>query len=193
MIDYTKSVLASKVRNRFIQFLEELTEKDACHVILSHFGVINQDLANDFANGVEQQLKSTGENKRLIQRIFTIIVEGCQNVQIHGDKDDNGHQLAFVFLARKKSYYRLIFGNLMTLEEENKLNHYIERINAYTELELDALYAKVIHLSFLSKKDGAGLGLLLMRMRSENSLAIDFTPLDEKRLLFCVQTRINRN
>jgi hypothetical protein len=192
VIDYSKSSIASKVRGEFVQLLDELTNQNSGHVVLSHFGLINQDLANDLADGVEQQLRSTGEDKRIIQRIFTIIVEGCQNVRIHGEKDDFGHQLAFVFLSRNKGYYRLIFGNLMKHQDRESLFNYIRRINAYSEQELDALYAKVIHLSFLSKKDGAGLGLLLMRMRSGNELQTEFITMNEQRTLFCVKARINR-
>jgi hypothetical protein len=191
-INFDASSAARHMRGRFVDVLEDLTNREKSLVILSHLGILNQDLAHDFADGVEIQLKSHGEDRQIVKRIFTIVVEGCQNIRIHGERDEEGAQLTMLFLARTKTVYRLVFGNLMKNRDADVLLEYIHRLNDYDNRKLERLYAKVIHRSFLSIKDGPGLGLLLMRMRSHNVLDARIEPLSEQVSLFSVQTVINR-
>ena len=58
--------------------------------------------------------------------------------------------------------------------------------------ELKDLYMSVLTNGFLSKKGGAGLGFLTMRIKSENGLKYSIENLDNDKSLFTVEILLNR-
>ncbi|MEY3237029.1 MAG: hypothetical protein RI883_1130 [Bacteroidota bacterium] len=193
MVDTLNSAIASDIRNSYLRYLEKFSKEEQRSIAVNHFGVFSQDLVNSIANGVEEIMVSSGDQKKLIKRVFSILIEGLQNIRSHGEKDELNRQLAFLFLCKNAASYKIVFGNIIQNEDRVILVEYLERINGLGLQELKDLYMNVLTNGFLSKKGGAGLGFLTMRIKSENVLKYSIENLDGKKSLFTVEILLNRH
>lgn len=192
MIETINSVIASDVRNAYLKYLEKFSREELRSVSVNHFGVFSQDFINSIATSVEELMVSFGDEKKVIKRVFSILIEGLQNVRLHGEKDDFGRQLAFLFLSKDESTYKIVFGNIILKSDQDKLSSYLDLINGLEKEKLKEMYCKILSEGYLSKKGGAGLGFLTLRLKSENALNYYIEPLDNSKSLFTVEVLIKR-
>lgn len=192
MIETLNSVIASEIRSSYLKNLKQLSVLEQRNVVVNHFGIFSQDLINSIADGVEELMVSFGDQKKLVKRVFSILIEGLQNIRLHGEKDELNRQLAYLFFAKNVSNYKIIFGNIIQNEDREILVSYLDRINGMNDLELKELYVDILSNGYLSKKGGAGLGFLTMRIKSENPLTYSIDNLDSERSLFTVEVILNR-
>lgn len=192
MIETLNSVIASDIRNSYLNNLKQLSVIEQRNVVVNHFGIFSQDLINSIADGVEELMVSFGDQKKLVKRIFSILIEGLQNIRLHGEKDELNRQLAYLFFAKNTSNYKIIFGNIIQNEDREILVNYLDRINGMNESELKELYVNILANGYLSKKGGAGLGFLTMRIKSENPLTYSIENLDAEKALFTVEVVLSK-
>jgi hypothetical protein len=69
---------------------------------------------------------------------------------------------------------------------------YLENINQMEKDDLKEMYYKILTEGYLSQSGSAGLGFLLVRMKSENPLQFSIEPMDDKKSLFTVEVVLNR-
>jgi hypothetical protein len=193
MVDTLNSVIASDIRNSYLRYLEKFSIEEQHSIAINHFGVFSQDLINSIANGVEEIMISSGDPKKLIKRVFSILIEGLQNIKCHGEKDELDRQLAFLFLCKKQSSYKIVFGNIIQNEDREILVEYLDKINSLENDELKELYMNVLTNGFMSNKGGAGLGFLTMRIKSDNLLSYSIENLEINKSLFIVEVILNRD
>lgn len=161
------------------------------HVFVAHLGGINQDLINRLSEQVEEMLFSAGAKKTTIKRIFSIVVEGLQNILIHGERfgDD---QLCMLIVGASPTAFKVSMGNITGVEEKSKLIGYIERLNELDEAGVKEVYMETLNNGLISEKGGAGLGFITMRMKSKNSLGFDFKEWNAEQVFFVVTTILNK-
>jgi hypothetical protein len=192
MIETLNSVIASDIRSSYLKNLEQLSASEKRNVAVNHFGVFSQDLINSIADGVEELMVSFGDHKKLVKRVFSILIEGLQNIRLHGEKDELDRQIAYLFFAKGADSYKIIFGNIIQNEDREILINYLEKINGMNDQELKELYVDILTNGYLSKKGGAGLGFLTMRIKSENPLKYTIDDLGADKSLFTVEVLLNR-
>lgn len=192
MIETLNSQIASDIRGNYIKYLESFSSSDPRTIAVNHFGVFSQDLINSLSTGVEEMMVSAGDHKTTIKRVFSILIEGLQNVRLHGERDELGRQLAFLFVTRNLTDYKIVFGNLIFESDREMLVNYLEKINALDKDELKKLYLDILTKGYLSKKGGAGLGFLTMRMKSENKLVYSLERVDNEKTFFVVEVVLKR-
>lgn len=162
-------------------------------VLLSHFGTFSQDLINSIASSVEELMISGGEIKKTVKRTFSILIEGLQNVYRHGALDEEGRQSSFVIVSRNNKDVKIIFGNLVEVEEIKSLSVYLDRINSLDTEQLKRMYLDILSKDPLSKKGGAGLGFLTMIMKSQYRLNYNITTELNNRSSFYVEVKLSRS
>ena len=178
-----KTILAS--------WIQDVKENRFSSVQVAHFGPLNQDLINSFTLSIEDFMISAGDKKTLVKRVFSILIEGLQNILIHGKKWDNEQQ-ALIILAYNENTYRIALGNLTDLSEKEKLTSYLDRLNAMGEEEVKAFYLETLNNGLISDKGGAGLGFITMRMKSKSTLNYQFVPVNDDLMLFTISTDVDR-
>jgi len=82
-------------------------------IIVSHFGEFSQDLVNSISNGVEEAMLDAGDKKGTVKRMFSILVEGLQNIRLHGEKDEDGNQASFLLIGQDDTEYLVTLANLV--------------------------------------------------------------------------------
>lgn len=192
MIDIANSVIAGEIRTSYLKHLEKLHVKEQMTVSVNHFGVFSQDLINSIALTVEELMVSFGDDKKTIKRIFSILIEGLQNIRLHAERDEHDRPLAFLFLGKNPEIYKIIFGNIIQNSDRELVESYLNKINWLDKESLKELYFGILSKGYLSKKGGAGLGFITMRMKSENPLVYSIEELDNERSLFTVEVTLRR-
>lgn len=188
-----RKIITSEVRLAFQSKCDEMREKHKRQVHVSHLGTFSQDLVMSLSQDIEDLLVSIGGNRLVIKRMFSILIEGLQNVRIHGEADPvSNQQLGYLILASSEKNYKIIMANITTVDDKEKISGFIEKINNYSSAELKDTYRSVLSNEFLSQKGGAGLGFITTRMKSGNSLGIEFSELNDEYVLFSLEVTLDR-
>ncbi len=160
-------------------------------VFVAHLGGINQDLINRLSEQVEEMLFSAGAKKATIKRIFSIVVEGLQNILLHGDKFGD-EQLCLLIVGASPTAFKVSMGNITSADNKEKLTGYVEKLNSLDEAGVKEVYLETLNNGLISEKGGAGLGFITMRMKSKNPLGYDFKEWKEDQVFFVVTTMLNK-
>ncbi len=172
-------------------WIQDVKDSHFNSVQVAHFGPLNQDLVNSFTLTTEDFMISAGDKKTLVKRVFSILIEGLQNILLHGKKWDNEQQ-ALIIVAFNDKAYRIALGNLTEISEKEKLASYLDRLNAMDEEEVKAFYLETLNNGLISDKGGAGLGFITMRMKSKSLLNYQFIPVSDELMLFTISTDVDR-
>ncbi len=186
------SIIVPDIRNLYLSYLDKTTRDDNSSIAVNHFGVFSQDFINGIASNVEEMMVTFGDQKKIIKRAFSILIEGLQNIRLHASKDDFGRQLGFLFMFKSKQSYKIVLGNMVLNDQVGALVSYLENINQMEKENLKEMYCKILTEGYLYQSGSAGLGFLLVRMKSENPLHFSIEPMDEKKSLFSVEVVLNR-
>lgn len=187
----TIETLVAAVNRHFKTSHDALVNEEGRKILVSHFGAISQELLGSLSNGVEELLISKGDRKIVIKRMFSILLEGLQNIRLHGEADSTGRQLAFLVISENEEDYKILLANMIPREEEGRLTRYLDEINAYSPEILKEQYIAILSNEFMSAKGGAGLGLITTRMKS-GPLDWLFESLNKELSLFVLEVTLDR-
>ncbi|TNE54438.1 MAG: hypothetical protein EP338_07565 [Bacteroidetes bacterium] len=192
MIDFQTMTVAERAREVFEQCKQSYEQDKQASVLLSHFGYFSQDLVNGFTEGVEEMLIAAGEKKALIKRVFSIMIEGLQNIRFHGDADEFGKYYGIFFITRSESQINICFGSLVETGTAQELLKRLDRLNEMEDAEVKDHYLDILSNGKLGVKGNAGLGFITMRMKSKSPLNYQMYELSEERVLFTLETVLRK-
>jgi len=137
-----------------------------------------EGLTYTISNKMEERLIEMPVRKTIIKKLFSIVIEGLQNIRLHGEHDDEGQKLAAFLCWQSGEKYFISFSNLMDQGDKEKISTIVSSINEKEKMELKQHYISVMNNGIMSKAGGAGLGLITMAMKSENTISTSFTDLE---------------
>ena len=106
------------------------------------------------------------------KRIYSITIELLYNIVNHGLECDGVNNLDFKIEASKESII-IIASNHILNSETIKLRSVINDLNNKSFDELRKMKSHQIKNGGISEKGGAGLGLIDIRMKSQNPIALN--------------------
>jgi hypothetical protein len=165
---------------------------DASTFFISHFGELSQEMVNDLSIETEQKMIQFGDKKVVVKKAFNILVEGLQNIRLHGAKDKNGIQTSFLKIAKEELTYKILMGNLVTNSSIKSISEKINTINSSDLKQIKEMYVATLTNGIISKKGGAGLGFITMAMKSKNNLDFNFDSINSDISCFSVELILNR-
>ena len=180
------------VKNYFREYLTSYKTEKNRSIVISHCGTFSQDLINSLVVRNEELMKSSGDKKAIVKRAFSILIEGLQNIRIHGRSDEQGNQLSFLIVAKAADRYCLNFSNLVDYSIIQSIESQIHKLNLMNIDEVKELYTSVLTESGFSEKGGAGLGFITMKMKSNTKLNYSILPLDDRLSLFSLEILLER-
>lgn len=178
--------------SQYQEIYSEYNRTSRLKIIVSHFGEFSQDLVNSITNSVEETMLSMGDKKGTVKKMFSILVEGLQNIRLHGVRDEMENQSSFVIIAQDEKEYLVTFGNIIPNTAWGFIQSKIDQINSYTEEEVKSLYMEVLTNGLISSKGGAGLGFITMAMKSKNKLNYRKDEINDDLSCFSVEVKIDR-
>ncbi len=156
-------------------------------------GNFSPTISTNILSLAEGSLLGTTGQKSLKKRIYFLIVEGLQNVTKHAERDTTPRSGNDIFAIQKtQGKYFITTGNVIRKEDEKILRPKLEQLNLLGKDQLKKLYKEVLTTGQLSKKGGAGLGLIEMARKSGKKLQFNFDEIDEKSSFFYLRTEISR-
>lgn len=161
-------------------------------VILSHFGEFSQELVNSISVSVENRMIESNDKKGVVKRMFSILVEGLQNIRIHGEKDNEGHQTSFLAILQTEAYYKLTIANLVNSDSISSIADRINQLNGLNLVEVKELYMEVLSNGIMSNKGGAGLGFITMSLKSKNELIFSTEKISDLLSLLTLEVKVDR-
>lgn len=173
------------------QYDSKINSQD-CEVLMSHFGLFSQNLISKISLTAEQLLIDRSDEKKIVKRVFSILLEGLNNIRIHGVRDEFNRQLGYFILACNRNQYEIIMANIIIYSDKLKIEDYIELINSYSEQKIRDTYLSILSSEFLSEKERSGLGFITTRMKSDNPLKYNFYELSENKMLFTFSVMLDR-
>lgn len=168
-----------------------LSEGSDSSVLIAHFGEFSQDLVNSISEGAESLLLESNTKKSLVKRIFSILIEGLQNIRLHGVKDSTEAQHGHVILGKDDSAFKVSFGNYVYNSNIRNLTTHLNKINSLDKPEVKQLYLDVLGNGFISEKGGAGLGFITIAMKSRNVLDFGFKKVSNEISYFYFNVRVS--
>ena len=184
--------VVEKCNSRFQEIFGNYNINADGKVIVSHFGEFSQDLVNSLSTSIEDMMIDSGDKKGTVKRMFSILVEGLQNIRIHGGRDEGDNQISFLIIMQTDDIYKITLANLV---HANNIPFITKRIEELNRLELAAikeLYMEVLSNGIMSNKGGAGLGFITMALKSKNKLIYNAEEVSENLVFLSLEITINR-
>ncbi|MFA6401598.1 MAG: SiaB family protein kinase [Salinivirgaceae bacterium] len=184
---------SQKTKNSFAFRLFEGMQKENLSYI--YRGVFSQNITDGILSLTESNLDKQGEDSKTKKRVFTIMVEGLQNITRHQETEDEAYvnETGIFIIQDVNSRYYITTGNPILKKNIPNLTAQLNKINSLDEEELKQYYKNVLNDNIISNKGGAGLGLIEMARKSGNKLVFDFVDLNENYSYFYLNTEISQN
>lgn len=153
------------------------------------------DLTQNITDGIlaltETNLTKAQEPIKVKKRIYTILVEGLQNITRH--QDIANERKSFFGVEQSDEFYFITMANIIGNDKTEQLSTQINKINSLEKDELKEFYKQALMENELSAKGGAGLGLIEMARKSGSKLLYSFRKIDEETSYFYLRTYIKQN
>lgn len=182
-----------KVETIHQDILEQFRNDEQLTVLMSHCGFFSQDLINSLAESTEELLIAANEKKNLIKRVFSIFIEGLQNISKHGRLDEDDIQKGILIFVKAKTAYKIVLANIIDAPLEERLINRLNELNGLSETAILELYKEVLERSIVNNSGGAGLGLVTIKMKAKSKLHYNFYPISEDKMLFTLDFHISKN
>lgn len=183
----------NNIKSSFAFRLFKGMQKDNLNYI--YRGVFTQNITDSILSLTESNLEKQGENSKIKKRVFTIMVEGLQNITRHQETEENKgiSDIAGIFIIQDKDdRYYITTGNPIYKKNIGRLTEQLNKINSLEPEELKQYYKSVLNDNIISDKGGAGLGLIEMARKSGNKLVYDFVDLEADYAFFYLNTEISQ-
>lgn len=157
--------------NGFHSLMEEEKKSDIVKKELFRFcDDVTQESIECILANIEIVLKEQELKKALHRKIFYLMVESLQNVYNHTCKSGPKSCKPTVILYVIDNDFFVETSNLIPNKEIIEIVSKIESINKLNQEELKTRYKEVLNNNIISKKGGAGLGLIDIARKSKNKI-----------------------
>jgi len=163
---------------------------NANNVFLVYNSIFNQESLIGLIAIIEQQIKHSNFFKK---QLFNIMVEMFQNIIHHSEPDrtKNYRSDAGVFtLSQKNNFFMLSTINYIRNSNIQTLKQKLDEVNDMSHEELDNFYNRRLFDFGIDTSRQAGLGIIDMRMKSNEKFQYSFNTLDEEYSIFHLRLRI---
>lgn len=174
----------------FLEICDEFSYSDQENLLVAYYGEFSQELVNSISEGLEDILFKSEVKKKFIKRMFSIIIEGLQNIRIHGSKKDTESQPGHIVVGKMKEGFNISFGNYIKNKDIEKVSGYIDKLNRLDPPEVKELYLKSLENGMFSSKGGAGLGFITIAMKSKSKIDYNFDEVSDELSYFYVKLQL---
>lgn len=164
---------------------------------MSHSGKLSQEIIDQLL----QNLRKTREYRSLgvapSKRVYSIIVECLENMLKHtpeGTGHFNGRK-PYISAGDCDSFISISSGNPVSHLKKELLASRLEKINGMSMEELAATWEHILNRETRLSDNGAGagLGFILMKLRSGGNINFSFTGIDENYSFFEIQISVKKH
>ena len=141
----------------------------------------NFEEVNNEVIRLNEELEKQGFPFIVTKRIYSISIELLYNIVYHGIEDKENLPNIKFEITSTPSHITLKSSNYIDYKETENLRKVIDDLNNKSFDELRKMKAHQIKNGGISEKGGAGLGLIDIRMKSQNPISVNLT-MDNKKI-----------
>lgn len=173
------------------------SKKPDGNIILFYKGNVDSDVINNVLDTVEDKMTSMNEQSRLRKKVYNVLVESLQNLYHHVDKvpsdfeDQTSERFGMLAVKKVDTGYKIITGNFVHIDNVERLEEKIKRINRSSHEEIKELYKFILNHQRISAKGGGGLGLVDIVRKTGNKLDYSFKKYDDIYSFFYLDILVN--
>lgn len=162
--------------------------------ILDYRGAVDQKKIDSLLAALRQsrQFKELGKTSGM--RLYSVVVECLDNILRHSVKKPVFGTAWRPFINVSSSNGNIIIrtGNAVATENTTTIISNIERINSLNISDLKVLYEQLLNNEIAPGANTAGLGFLVMRIKSFNPVNYGFTRIDRDHSFFEINIKLKR-
>ena len=166
-------------------------------IFLDYSGPVNQEVIDRILQNLRKTKEYLSLNKTSGRRVYAVIVECLENISKHtpgGIPDKNGKQ-PYISAGEWEDNISIYAGNPVLHDKTGLLTTRLEKVNKMSREELTFYYEKILNREtrLTDNGAGAGLGFILMKLKSGKKIDYRFTRIDDDYSFFEIQVSINKN
>lgn len=172
----------------FVDFFNLIKDKDFA---VSYFGDFSMDIKNAILADVRRKLDLL-ENKTLLKkRIYSIADESFDNIINYAKGTGKLSYQSLFALFREQGDYVITIGNQVSGTHIEMLKERMNGITRMNEDELTKEYKQVMTSPMPEDAQGAGLGIIIMALRSGNQIDHIFEAQPDGNYFFILRIKIS--
>jgi hypothetical protein len=162
-------------------------------IFMDFKGVIDHESINSLLKTLKSSEEFLSLNKTTGKRLYAIIVECLENIARHSIKSSSRdlRLQPFIFANRQGNKILIRSGNPLSEDQKLRLIQNLDLINSMDDAALTALYDEIITREKIQDDKGAGLGLILIKLKSGNRIDYSFSVAENGISLFEINILIN--
>ena len=185
-MDFNGSI--DNVYNNSIKAIQDASGK----LLLTYLGEMKPDTITNLSEKAESKLFEISAAKKNIKNIFNILIEGLQNIKNHGEFSPQNNQISFFHMYDMEDSFICNFSNLIDNNHIEKISKNIDHLNTLERPELKTLYLETLTNGQISEKGGAGLGIIIMAMKSKNKIDYKTFSIDDNLSILSLNVKVTK-
>jgi hypothetical protein len=162
------------------------------HILLAFQGMMTTDVLTMMGRNVKEQ----AENDITRRRIFSVMVELVQNINLYSaekdysesDKKMVGKGIVVITTNDDENAFTIGSGNLVKNAQINQLKQKLDYINQLDDEQLRGYFRQQLR----TPEDQDSTGLVGVVRKAKNPLKYEFLPIDEEHSFFILTIQINQ-
>lgn len=163
--------------------------------ILDYSGPVDYGIIDRLLTDLKKNDEFSLLPKIVARRVYSILVECLENIAKHSLRDCPPcvRQKPFISAADRGDKIIIKTGNAVREEKKPRLVRIIDHINNLGTQDLIRLYEEKINRESKPEENGAELGFIIMRLKSENIIKYEFTDHNNGFSEFEIQISVTKN
>jgi hypothetical protein len=160
-------------------------------IILSYTGEITNDMVDAVLTSFKRE-DNNGMEFSTKNKIYRVMVECLENVVRHSKVTETQGRPSLFMLLHEGSTYEVVTGNFIYRRESEALGNLIAELNEMTKDQIKEKYRYVISNGSISDdKQGAGLGIIDIAIKTGGNLDYQFVPINEDIYFYVLKATVN--
>lgn len=162
--------------------------------ILNYKGYIDHRQTDILLQSLKSEKEFLNLHKTIGKRVYAITAECLENIARYSPKEmiNEISKKPFISITIQKDKIFVRSGNPLFEEKSDQLAKVLNKVNTLSSEALADLYEKNINREYLPEENGAGLGFIIMKLKSGNKLDFSFTNIRKGLVFFNIEISINK-
>ena len=160
---------------------------------MDYAGLVDNDTIDRLLSSLKKSSEFLSLDKTTGKRLYAILVECLENISKNSAKSQviSSKYLPFILAREDSGRINIKAGNPIYRDKRELITMKLDRINQLDNYALSALYDEVINKEIKQDDNGAGLGFILMKLKSGNKIDYSFTVVDNDFSFFEISILLN--
>lgn len=163
-------------------------------ILLDYAGKVDYETTNHLLRTLKKSEEFLSLDKTTGKRLYAILVECLENITRYSSENSSIDQRFKPFILAREQNNKIIVktGNPVKDDQKVKLVSKLDVINQTENEALTELYDETINKEINQGDNGAGLGFIIMKLKSGNNIDYSFSIIDNSFSFFEINILINK-